>query len=394
MAKQRDAPDRREPTQEELLARLMSRFEDVNSFFIRKIAEQIARLGRLNPSSMHRIEVMASMNEDIGAVNAELAKATRLAIGDLYKLFNRALNDLYESIRFRRALEQTPLSEQDRRRLEHFAQAVSRQTAGTMENLSNTTVVSDGYRKAVDKAVLATSSGLTDYKSASRDALREAAKAGLQVEYGSGYHRRLDTAVRQNVIDGAAQIAQHGSDIMGEMLGYDAVELTAHLHSAPDHEPVQGRVFLKEEFRKMQAGLSFVDVDGHRYEGFPRKIGEWNCMHLAMSFDTKRSVRRYREEDLRKWAEENAKGCEISGKRYTLYEATQLMRRIETEIRRQKDTANAARAAGDDDLRRECQVKINALGRKYADVAKAANLEQRKDRTRVEGFRRVKVDTE
>lgn len=391
MARERDRPDKSEPTQEELLEQLMSRFEPVNSFFIQKIAEQIARLGRLNPSSVHRIEVMASMNEDIGAINAELAKATRLAIGDLYKLFNKALNDLYSSLRFRRALEQTPLSEQERRRLEHFAQAVSRQTAGTMENLSNTTALSADYREAVDKAVLATSSGLTDYKSAMRDIIRKLGKNGLQVEYESGYRRRLDSAVRQNVVDGAAQISQHGSAMMGEMLGYNAVELTAHLHSAPDHEPVQGRVFLLPEFQKMQSGLPFVDVDGHGHEGFPRKIGEWNCMHLAMSFDTERSVRRYREDDLRRWAEENARGCEIGGKHYTLYEASQLMRRIETQIRQQKDIANAARTAGDDELRRECQVKINALGRRYSAVAKAANLEPRKDRTRVEGFRKVKV---
>lgn len=384
-------PPKEEPSQEDLLSRLMSRFESVNALFIRKVAEQIARIGKLNPSSVHILSIMSAMNEDIAAINQELAKQLHLAIGDLYRLFNRALNDLYDSPLFRRALKLTPLSDLDKARLEHYAQTVARQTAATMENLSNTTVVSGEYREAVDKAILATSSGMTDYKSAMREVLRELGENGLQVEYESGYRRRLDTAVRQNVVNGAAQIAQHGSDIMGEVLGYNAVQLTAHMHSAPDHEPVQGRVFLKAEFEKMQSGQSCKDVRGNSYAGFKRRIGEWNCMHLAMAFDTERSVSRYKEEDLQKWAEENAKGCEIDGKHYTLYQATQLMRRIETQVRREKDKANAARAAGDEGLRQECQKKINALGRKYAEVAKAANLAQRKERMRVEGFRQVKV---
>ena len=380
-----------EPSQEDLLSRLLSRFDVVNTMFIRKVAEQIAKIGELNPASMHIMSIFASMNEDIAAINQELAKQLHLAVGDLYKLFDKALNDLYESPRFRRALELTPLSKLDKKRLEHYAQTVARQTAGTMENLSNTTAISGTYQEAVDKAILATSSGLTDYKSAVRDVLKEIGENGLQVEYESGYRRRLDTAVRQNVVNGAAQLAQHGSDIMGEMLGYNAVELTAHLASAPDHEPVQGRIFLLDEFKKMQSGQDCRDVKGRSYKGFRRKIGEWNCMHLAMSFDTERSVPRYKEEDLQKWAEQNARGCEINGRHYTLYQASQLMRRIETQVRREKDAAIAAKAAGDEDLRQDCQRNINDLARKYAEVAKAAGLAQRKDRMRVEGFRRVKL---
>ena len=40
------------------------------------------------------------------------------------------------------------------------------------------------------------------------------------------------------------------------------MEISAHPHSAPDHEPVQGRMFTLEEFNKMQAGEDFVDVSG------------------------------------------------------------------------------------------------------------------------------------
>ena len=81
----------------------------------------------------------------------------------------------------------------------------------------------------------------------------------------------------------------------------------------------------------------------------------------------------------------------IDGKHYTIYQASQLMRQIETQVRREKDTANAARIAGDDVLRKECQERINALARKYQNVIQASGLKARKERMSVEGFRMVKV---
>ena len=178
---------------------------------------------------------------------------------------------------------------------------------------------------------------------------------------------------------------------MGEELGYDAYELSAHARSAPDHEPIQGRVFSKADFNNIQNGLPFRDIDGTLYRAIRRPIGEWNCMHIAMSFSTQYSTRRYTDAQLKPWAADNAKGCDIEGKHYSIYEAGQLMREIETEIRRQKDVAVAAQYAGDDTLRQSCQKKINALARKYNTVAQASGITPRRDRMTVQGFKPVKV---
>lgn len=378
-------------TQEEQLEKVLEHFEDVNQYFIRKVAAQVARVGELIPSSMHIIEIMATMNADIADINARLAKATQMATADLYKMYEQTLNDEYESPRFRRALLETPLSDIDRKRIENYTQYVARQTAGTMQNLSNTTIQSEQYRQAIDKAIVATNTGGADYKSMVRDVIRQIGYAGMQIQYPSGYHRRLDTAVRQNVVDGQKQITQEASKMVGEALGYNAIELSAHLASAPDHEPVQGRVFLLEEFQKMQSGESFIDAEGNHYSGFRRPIGEWNCMHLVRSFDTEYSRRRYTNDQLKKWADDNAAGCEINGKHYTLYEARQRMRQIETAIRREKDAAIAAEAADDDVLRQQCQQRIDRLYDSYRQAAKASGFKPRYDRAQVEGFRAVKV---
>lgn len=378
-------------TQEEQIDRIMQHFEDVNQFFIRKVAAQIARVGELIPSSMHIIEIMAGINEDIAAINARLAHATKMATQELYNLYNKALNDEYESPRFRRALEEKPLSDMDRKRIENYTQYVARQTAGTMQNLSNTTIQSEQYRQAIDKAIIATNTGGADYNSMVRETVKQIGYAGMQIQYPSGYHRRLDTAVRQNVVDGAKQITQEASKMVGEALGYNAIELSAHLASAPDHEPVQGRVFLLEQFERMQAGEDFTDADGNHYIGFRRPIGEWNCMHLVRSFDTEYSNRRYTNAQLQKWSDDNKKGCEINGKHYSLYDARQRLRQIETAIRREKDAAIAAQAAGDDVLRQQCQQRIDKLYAAYRQAAKASGFKPRYDRARVDGFRAYKA---
>lgn len=381
-------------TEQELEAaiqRITERLDSLNRLYVKKIAAQILKIGELSQSSINRLIIMQEMGADVQEITHQLQIATNLNIREIFQIYNAALNDVYTDRRFKAFVSATPLSTEEKTRLTLMAQNVAAQTAKTMLNISNTTSIQSGYKEAIDKAIVAVSSGMGDYQSATRDVIKEIGYNGLQVYYESGYHRRLDTAVRQNIIDGVNQINQNASIAMGEALGMDAVELSAHLRSAPDHEPVQGRVFLKAEFEKMQAGQDFVDVDGNHYEGFRRPIGEWNCMHIAMGFSTQYSTRRYTDKQLQEWAQANAEGCEYKGKHYTTYEAAQRMRELETQVRRLKDEANAARAVGDDTLRRECQVSINEKSRDYYALAQAAGIRADGSRLTVEGFRAVKL---
>lgn len=371
---------------------VMKRLDAVNGYYIERIAEQIKAIGELNATSINRINLMTDMGADINNITQRLQFTMNATIQDVMRIYQKALDDTYTDPRFRQALQHTSLTRADVARLNQYTRGISMQTARQLTNLSNTTAISETYRQAIDKAVLAVSSGMTDYQGATRQVIHDLGYNGLQVVYESGYHRRLDTAVRQNIIDGANQIAQNCSTMMGQALGFDAYEITAHAHSAPDHEPVQGRVFLIAEFEKMQAGAPFQDVDGNAYAGFRRPIGEWNCMHIAMSFSTKHSVRRYSDQQLQQWAADNQQGCDINGKHFTTYAAAQRMRQIETKIRREKDAAVAAQKAGDSTLRRQCQTRINDLMREYGEIAAASGLTPRHNRTRVEGFKAVKVN--
>ena len=382
-------------TQKELEAavrKMIANLDEVNLYFIQKIATQIKKIGEMNPTSIHRYAIMLEMGADVADISGKLQAATRLTQQHMAVVYNTALQDNFTDPRFKAALAAHPLPREENQRLIQYTRNIAAQTSGALQNLSNTTAISVPYQQAIDKAILSVSTGMTDYKSAMRQTIKDIGWAGMQVQYASGYHRRLDTDARQNIIDGACQIAQHSADEIGKVLGYDAVELSAHLNSAPDHELVQGHVFLLAEYAKMQAGMACVDVDGHHFAGFKRPIGEWNCGHFAAPFSTEYSVRKYSDHQLAAWITSNHAGVNIGNKEgLTLYQCSQMMRKIETDTRRWKDVAIAARAADDDDLRREAQQHINALSARYNLIANQSGLSQRRDRMAVDGFKAIKV---
>ena len=80
---------------------------------------------------------------------------------------------------------------------------------------------------------------------------------------------------------------------------------------------------------------------------------------------------------------------EYEGNKYTAYEATQVQRKLETEIRKQKDIQIIARASGNKELVGQSQTKITQLTRKYKELSKISGLPTRMDRLKVAKYRRI-----
>lgn len=385
----------------EALDLIDGRYHDVITKYLQKVGKTINEIGHLNQSSINLLIQLRRMGVDVQTIERELQKVTKLTKQDIKTLYQKAAQEANTDARFSYVSKG---AEPDSIRWEALVEDIWKQTASAMDNLSNTTVITDGYRSAIDDAVQAVTMGASDYNSVIRDTVKRLGKEGLQVEYESTYiaadgqlkhrRRRLDSAVRQNVLDGIRQVQQKAQELIGEEIGADGVDITAHPNSAPDHEPVQGRRFDLENFQRMQSGLDFEDVDGHFYKGFERPITQWRCRHLTFYILLGVTRRMYTDEQLKNWEQDNKKGCTIDGKHYTGYQATQLLRDIETEIRKQKDTAILAKASGDDVLRRECQSNINKLTKKYNAVAEAAGLRKQMQKTRVEGFAPIKEQKE
>lgn len=289
---------------------------------------------------------------------------------------------------------ETPEERKERvqKRLEQLAKAIAEQTNGRMQNLANTTAVGVDYARRIDAAILATTSGLSSPEEATRDAVRAVGKEGMTVTYSSGYKQNLVSAARSNILTACNQIAQQGSDLIAEETGCDCKEITVHSCPAPDHAPVQGHVLKNEEWDKMQSGQDFEDIKGHKFDGFARPIGQWNCMHFGMAFDSRYQEPKYTQEQLDKILEQNEKGFDWRGKHYTMYQGTQMMRALERKIRKEMTAAKAAADAGDEGLQAECQKRVDDLGKVYDSLSKASGLPKKPNRISVDGFKRYKGD--
>lgn len=371
---------------------IANRISGANEYMLKLLGNNIKRLGKITDKDVHRLEEMYRAGVDIAEVEKEIAKRTKKAAEEVKALFDayaaENLARAYDAYKYR-GETYIPYAKNDY--LQKFVESYSRRTANTLFNLSQThalrifsakqnkfVTLADGYKDAIDQAVTNTALGVQDYQSAMRDTIKKVGENGIcTMEYESGYVRRLDSAVRMNVLEGVRQVNQGIEDQIGEQLGADGVEISAHGYCAPDHEDIQGKQMTKADYAKWDAA--------HAYP--KRQIGKLNCHHFAFSVILGVQEPIHTPEELDEMKKKNAAGMDYEGKHYTMYQATQIQRQLETDIRKCQDVHIMAQAAGDTELQRKMQNQINLLKNKYVDFSKKAGLNVYSNRMKVEGYK-------
>ena len=396
---------------EEILAeRLVNRIENANAFILETIGNNIKTIASLSASDIHRLEQMLQYGGDFNEITKKLAEVSGKNVEEIYKIYEETAKidqQFAKNFYDYKGVQFVPYSENII--LQNQVNALATITAMEYTNISNTSTIGyvfedlqgnrtfknvfQTYHDVIDEAVLNVSQGTTDLYSAMRRTIMQMGGNGL-VMYESGHTRRLDSAVRQNILGGIRDLSTEINMQFGEEYGADGVEITVHSNPAPDHAEIQGRQFTLEEYDKLQSTGTAEDVNGKAYslwhgKGY-RPIQEWNCYHRPMNIVIGASSPQYSDTQLNEIIESNERGFEYNGKHYTNYEGTQLQRRMETAIRSQKDTQILARASGDNELAIECQNKIRQLGSRYNELCKASGLLPKKNRLSVSGYRRIK----
>lgn len=362
---------------EAILEVFRHRAQAVTEEYLIRMGQHLRDIGTLAPSDVNRLIELKRMNYNLEQIKREIAKAANVSLKDVENVFEAVAES---DMRFAEkvfAADHTP-SIKANPALERILKAQAKITKQTLANLSQTTILADGYKNAVDVAVQTVQMGISDYNSAIRRAMKAAAGDGLRVKYpNSGLTRRLDSAVRMNVMDGIRAINQDVMRQVGNEFGADGVEISAHALCAEDHLPYQGKQMSNKEFDRLQNRLD-------------RPFGMWNCRHTWHPILMGISQPAYTPEELADFKRNSRERIEIDGIIKSRYEWTQEQRRIETAIRQQKDIAIAAKASGDMVTRRECAAVIRALDKYYGKITDAAGLLAKPERMRVAGYRAVK----
>jgi hypothetical protein len=389
--------------EERLAEHLTTRIEEANTYILKKIGEAIKQISTLTPSQAYQIAQILKYGGTYNEIAKELARVSGKNVQDIYKIFEEvAKNNKQFAKQFYkyRGIDYIPYSKDIS--LQNMVKSLASITADMYRNISNTSVIGfiqDGrfkqlqqvYQDTIDKAILSISQGKQDFYSSMRQTLKELGGSGL-VQYESGRTRRLDSSVRMNILDGMRALNNETSRRFGEEYNADGIEISVHSKPAPDHADIQGKQFSIEEFDKLENGDVAIDYKGNRYNGSDKRhIGEYNCYHKIFSIVLGVSKPEYTDKQLNDIRESNLSGFEFEGKHYTMYEGSQLQRRIELNIRKQKDTQILARASGDTELIEQSQNKIRLLTSKYNDLCKASGLLPKKQRMSVAGYRRIKT---
>ena len=335
----------------------------INTRIIEMIASRIS-----TEESIETLRKLSTYTQDINSIARELNKT--VSSDEIYDLYLQIAQEEYDRTEIFYDGKQKPLKQN--KKLMQLIENQALITFETMQNLSNTTTVglirngeflpiAKAYKSLVDESIQAVYQGTESYTAAKRRILKELGE-GLKVEYESGYKRRLDTAARQNILDGTKQLTLLASEQMGEEFGADGVEISAHSQCAPDHLPYQGRQYTKKQFEALQNKLK-------------RPIGAWNCTHTAYPIILGVSEPVYDKAELNEITKTNNAAKDYQGADYTPYEATQMQRKIETKIRYINDDITVAKAGKDDALLADAEKKRRQLLKEYKDFSEHFGLE-------------------
>ncbi|WP_085832867.1 phage minor capsid protein [Clostridium merdae] len=209
-------------------------------------------------------------------------------------------------------------------------QAGMQKTAGHLKNLSMTTAIASQqtYINAVTLAEMQVESGAFDYMTAIRNAVRSAAESGTEVLYPTGHRDKLDVAIRRATLTGVTQTASQISEHYADDMGCDLVETTAHPGARPEHQAWQGKIFSRSG--KHSKYPDFVKSTGY---GTGAGLCGWNCRHSFFPFFEGISPSAYPRETLRYYENQTVR---YNGKAIKYYDATQMQRAMERQIRATK----------------------------------------------------------
>lgn len=394
---------------EVLSEKIVDQIEKINTEILTQIGKTIKEIGNMTPSQAQQLVNILKYGGKYEEITNEIAKITNKSLAEIDDIFSQvadANNNFSKQFYKYRGMNFIPYAKNEA--LQQYTKTWSDVAKRTFLNMTNSSTLGYGFQNAdgtltfkglketlhdtIDEAVISITQGKTTFQEEMDRVITNMGENGLRTlsektyidknGVEKHYTRRLDSSVRMYMSDALRDFANDMQLKIGDEIRADGVEISVHANPAPDHAPLQGRQFTMKEFLDIQAGE------------YGRAIGEYNCYHTVFAVVLGVSKPRYTDEQLQKINNDNKKGFDFDGNHYTNYQGTQLQRKIETEIRKQKDIQIGAVASGSDDLIRKSQQRITQLTTKYKQLSDASGLPTKAERMKVSGYKRVKIKEE
>ena len=342
----------REDYKKQLSGQIEKHFSDLEIRIMEDIVRRIRQTGKITSTAdwqINRLQILGYSSEDIEQMLKEVLDKS---YPEMFELYDKVIDweyvrnkDIYEQIN----AEFIPY--EDNEELQQITEALIQQSGDELKNITNSlgfyldygtgkpvlTPLAEVYQKYLDAACMDIVSGAFDYNTVMRRVVTQLTNSGLrQIDYASGRANRIDVAARRAVMTGVSQLSGKISEMNAQKLGTEHFEVDWHAGARPTHAVWQGRVYSKEELTTV-CGLGSVTG----------LLGA-NCYHMYYPFVPGISVRNWTDEWLEEQNRKENVPKEFQGKEYTLYEAKQRQRQMETCMRAQREKVDLLKKGGAD----------------------------------------------
>ena len=326
------------------------KFRNLENRIMEDVVRRIKKTGQITSSAdyqLNRYYILGNSTKDIEDI-------VKSAVGDDYpetfKLYDEVVEKQYT--RSRELYEQVNeefIPYEQNEQLQQLVNGLIQQSNDELYNITRSmgfmvdmgggrkvfSPLSDYYNQYLDNAIVEITSGAFDYNTVIRRVVGQMTNSGLRtVDYASGYSSRCDVAARRAIMTGLSQLTGHISQTNAQKLHTEYFEIDWHAGARPSHRTWQGKVW---SYRELVTVCGLGTVTG---------LQGANCYHEYYPFIPGISERQFSD----KWlAEQNRKEDRqkvFKGKEYTLYEATQRQRYLETNMRAQRQKVKLLQQAG------------------------------------------------
>ncbi len=373
-------------------------FSDLEIRIMEDIVRRIRQTGKITSTAdwqINRLRILGYSSEDIEQM---LKEALDKSYPEMFELYDKVIDweyvwnkEVYEQVN----AEFIPYEENEE--LQQITEGLIRQSGAELQNITKSlgfyldygtgekilTPLAQVYQKYLDAACMDIVSGAFDYNTVLRRVVTQLTNSGLrQIDYASGRANRIDVAARRAVMTGVSQLSGKISEMNAEKLGTEHFEVEWHAGARPTHAVWQGRVYSKEELTTV-CGLGSVTG----------LLGA-NCYHMYYPFVPGISVRNWTDEWLEEQNRKENTPNTFNGKEYTLYEAKQRQRQMETCMRAQREKVDLLKKGGaDPDDIMIARAKYQGQLNEYSRFCKKMGLTEERERIYYDMRGRVATNT-
>lgn len=303
-------------------------YESLELQIIEEIATRIANFGYANTVVINDLKIAREMGflyQDIVKLVAKEAGKSEEQIAQIFNDAGAKTIASDDEIYKEAGLNPAPIKQSVG--IQQTMNATIQRTLGNLQNLVMTTAATTQtqFYNAMNKAYMEVSTGVKSYTQSILDAVKDISSQGAYITYPSGRRMSLESAVRMNIITSINQNCGKLQELRADEMGCDLMEITAHSGARPSHAEWQGKIVS----RSGKKGYLSLDNIGY---GTATGFKGINCRHDWYPY-YKGSSRTYSEEQLKELQNET---ITYNGKKISKYDATQIQRRMERQIRSDK----------------------------------------------------------